>query len=114
MFFDDILIAAKTISEHDSILRQVLKRLFDKGITLNKEKCQFVLPEIDFLDYHLNATGIAPSSSKIDSIRTMTVPETKEQLRSFLAWRILLVNGLFHIFHLLQLRYSTCVQSQHF
>ena len=46
VFFDDILIAAKTISEHDSILRQVLKRLFDKGITLNKEKCQFALPEI--------------------------------------------------------------------
>ena len=68
VFFDDILIAAKTISEHDSILRQVLKRLFDKGITLNKEKCQFAMPEIDFLGYHLNATGIAPSSSKIDSI----------------------------------------------
>ncbi len=84
VFFDDILIAAKTISEHDSILRQVLQRLFDKGITLNKEKCQFALPEIDFLGYHLNSAGIAPSPSKIDSIRTMTVPETKEQLRSFL------------------------------
>ena len=78
VFFDDILFAAKTVSEHDSILRQVLKQLFDKGITLNKEKSQFALPEIDFLGYHLNATGIAPSSSKIDSIHTMTVPETKE------------------------------------
>ena len=46
--FDDILIATKTKGEHDSILRQVLKRLFDKGITLNKEKCQFALQEIDF------------------------------------------------------------------
>ena len=79
VFLDDILFAAKTISEHDSILRQVLKWLFDKGIALNKEKCQFALTEIDFLGYHLNATGIAPSS-KIDSICTMTVPETKQQL----------------------------------
>ena len=78
VFFDNILIATKTISEHDTILRQVLKWLFDKGITLNKEKCQFALPEIDFLGYYLNATGIAPSSSKIDSIHTVTVPETKE------------------------------------
>ena len=91
MFFDDILIAAKTISEHDSILTQVLKRLFDKGITLNKEKCQFALPEIDFLGYHLNATGIAPSSSKIAKSATFEWSETL--LTSFKTLQNAIVNA---------------------
>ncbi|UYV77472.1 K02A2.6-like [Cordylochernes scorpioides] len=38
---DDILIFAKRKEEHDETLREVLRRLKNSGITLNKEKCLF-------------------------------------------------------------------------
>ena len=36
---DDIIIFAKTQTEHDQILRKLLQRLRDKNLTLNAEKC---------------------------------------------------------------------------
>ena len=38
---DDILVYGKSPEEHDNILKQVLSRLREKGLTLNKKKCAF-------------------------------------------------------------------------
>ena len=38
---DDILVYGKSPGEHDNILKQVLSRLCEKGLTLNKKKCAF-------------------------------------------------------------------------
>ncbi|UYV81835.1 hypothetical protein LAZ67_20002653, partial [Cordylochernes scorpioides] len=46
---DDILIFAKRKEEHDETLREVLRRLKNSGITLNKEKCQFGVSNVTFL-----------------------------------------------------------------
>ena len=84
VFFDDILIAANSIEEHDSTLKRVLQRLLDKGLALNKTKCKFAVPEIDFLGYHISSTGISPSLLKIEPILQMPLSESKKQLRYFL------------------------------
>ena len=41
VFFDDILIAKKSIEEHTSTLSWVMEILLANGVTLNKVKCEF-------------------------------------------------------------------------
>ena len=84
VYFDDILIAAASRAEHNSIIKDVMTRLLDAGVTLNREKCVFESQSVEFLGYKLSASGIAPSPAKIEAIQSMPLPETKEQLRSFL------------------------------
>lgn len=84
VFFDDILIATKSISEHLSTLLQVMEILLANGVTLNKEKCEFCKSSIEFLGHTLSSTGVTPSRAKIQSIRDMPLPDSKEKLRSFL------------------------------
>ena len=55
---DDILIHGKTREEHDVHLRDVLNRLQDAGMTLNKEKCQFALTSLKFLGHIIDSDGI--------------------------------------------------------
>ncbi|CAC5379940.1 unnamed protein product [Mytilus coruscus] len=45
---DDILIGGTDIDEHNKTLREVLQRAQDFGITLNKEKCEFGVEELEF------------------------------------------------------------------
>ena len=84
VFYDDVLIAAKDESTHRKTLYDVLSILSENGITLNKTKCVFLSPSIEFLGHFLSQTGISPSPSKIEAIRNMPIPQSKEQLRSFL------------------------------
>ena len=84
VFFDDILIATKSIDDHISTLSRVMEILLTNGVTLNKEKCQFCKPSIDFLGHTLSSAGVTPSVSKVQSIKDMVLPDSKEKLRSFL------------------------------
>lgn len=40
---DDILIFADSIAEHNNILKEVLNKLKNEGITLNEDKCVQIL-----------------------------------------------------------------------
>ena len=81
---DDILIFGKTQEEHDEALRKVLQRLLDRKLTLNREKCEYNKPSLEFLGHIFGADGIAPSPDKIKSIVEMPTPKNASEVRSFL------------------------------
>lgn len=82
--FDDIIVHGATIDEHDSRLRKLLDRIREKGLTLNKEKCKFRMPELVFMGHLLSARGIGPAKSKIEAVVEARRPETQSEIRSFL------------------------------
>lgn len=45
----DDVVFGKTVQEHDTHLHQVLKRLQEKQLTLNKDKCVFRMTEMEFM-----------------------------------------------------------------
>lgn len=47
----DLLLAAKSKSEHDQALEQTLRAIKESGLTLNPDKCEFWKPEIRFWGY---------------------------------------------------------------
>ena len=57
--------------EHDERLESVLKRCEQINLTLNKEKCQFRVPEVTYINHTLNAKGVQPDSEKIRAIQDM-------------------------------------------
>ena len=81
---DDILIGAETVKELLKTLEEVLERLFQKGLTLNKAKCDFIKPEITYMGHILSANGVAPDQNRIDSIYALQSPSNLKELRSFL------------------------------
>ena len=62
----------------------VFQRLQDAGLTLNREKCKFPLPDIEFLGHKLSANGIDPGAGKVEAIQNARQPAIAEEVRSFL------------------------------
>jgi len=81
---DDILIYAKTEVEHDEIVKQVLGRLEESGITINAEKCIFKVNKLTFFGMVFSEDGISPDPDKVQSIMDAKAPETTNELQSFL------------------------------
>ena len=81
---DDVLVYGKTVSEHDERLDKVFQTMQKAGMTLNKEKCQFLQKRIMFLGQLIDESGIRPDPGKVAAIKTMTVPSNVAQLRRFL------------------------------
>ena len=83
-YLDDILIVAKTEEEHDQLLERTLERLESAGVRLRQEKCEFRLSELRYLSHRIDATGIHPTSDKIQALKQAPVPQNVSQLRAFL------------------------------
>ena len=58
---DDIVVYGAAQDEHDNRLKQVLQRIKDSGIKLNKEKCHISLSELNFLGHVVSRKGVHPS-----------------------------------------------------
>ena len=77
---DDLVIATPTIEEHNCILEKVFDRIIEVGLTLNPEKCFFLLKEIPFWGVRINEHGIQPDPNKVDFLKQATAPTNKEEL----------------------------------
>ena len=81
--FDDIVVHGKTTVEHDQRLDIELRRLSDRGLTLNIDKCQFNMTNIEFMGQVLSKHGIGMAKSKVEAIKEARQPETISEERSF-------------------------------
>ncbi|UYV80674.1 K02A2.6-like, partial [Cordylochernes scorpioides] len=81
---DDILIFAKRKEEHDETLREVLRRLKNSGITLNKEKCQFGASNVTFLGHYIDEHGIKADEKKVKAIAEMKPPADLHGVQRFM------------------------------
>ena len=81
---DDILVYAATREEHDSRLHQVLCRLQEKGLTLNRKKCLIAVQSLAYLGFTFSAAGISPDPEKVRDIRESVPPSNPSEMRSLL------------------------------
>ncbi|XP_053380302.1 uncharacterized protein K02A2.6-like [Mercenaria mercenaria] len=82
---DDIIVYAENQAQHDKRLEAVLKRLQDKGFTLNKKKCEFNKRKIEFFGYVFSEDGISADPKKCEAIKNAQAPTNVSEVRSFLA-----------------------------
>ena len=81
---DDILIYGKTQEDHDESLRQVLQRLCEKGLTLNRPKCIFNKEHLKYLGYIFSKEGMSPDPDKVAALNMAEPPANATEVRSLL------------------------------
>ena len=81
---DDIIVWGDNEEVHDQRLREVLSRIKDSGLKLNREKCQFCVNQVTFLGHVLSGEGVYADPRKISAIIDMPNPENKVELQRFL------------------------------
>ena len=81
---NDILVWGTTEEEHNSRLNQVLARLREAGLQVNKDKCMFCTDHLVLAGHELSPNAISPQKSRIDSLMKMPPPTTATCVRSFL------------------------------
>jgi hypothetical protein len=84
VFLDDIFIYSRTESEHISHLREVLEVLRREKLYLKPSKCEWMLPEVEFLGHRIGRDGLAVDPHKVDAVKQWPTPTNVSELRSFL------------------------------
>lgn len=83
-YFDDILVFGKDEASHNKCLENVLKKISESGLTLNKDKSKFGVSEVKFLGHIINSNGIKVDVSKVKAILDMEAPKSRADLQRFL------------------------------
>ena len=84
VYVDDILITGPTIEEHLSNLDHVLQTIETAGLRLNKSKCEFLLPQVEYLGHVIDESGLHPTQEKVKAIQDAPEPKNLMELCSFL------------------------------
>ena len=81
---DDVIIYSDNQEDHDKVLKMVLTRLREKGLTLNRSKCEFNKPSLVFMGHVLSKQGIQIDEAKVKAVRDAEPPKNANQVLSFL------------------------------
>eukprot|EP00112_Aurelia_sp_Birch-Aquarium-sp1_P023841 Seg7278.1 transcript_id=Seg7278.1/GoldUCD/mRNA.D3Y31 product="putative protein K02A2.6" protein_id=Seg7278.1/GoldUCD/D3Y31 len=81
---DDIVVHGKSLEEHDRSLYLLMKRLEEKQLTVNQDKCNIGMDEIQFMGLLVNKHGVGPTEEKVKAIKRAKEPFTVSELKSFL------------------------------
>ena len=68
VYVDDLLVYSKDLATHSTLLDEVLSILWSNKMYPKFSKCQFASNSIDYLGYHVSASGITPSRDKLLAI----------------------------------------------
>jgi hypothetical protein len=84
LYIDDLLIFGKTDDEFVENLDTVLGRMVKYNITVNPDKCELGLRELEFVGHVVNENGLTHTREKIDKILQIPPPTLGKDLKSFL------------------------------
>jgi len=77
---NDILVFGKSQEEHDQHLRAVFQRLREKGLTLNKSKCEYSKDTLEFFGHVFSKEGISPDPKKVEEVVSLWTPSTASEV----------------------------------
>jgi len=84
VFMDDFSIHGESFDQCLHHLELVLQRCKEKNLTLNWEKCHFMVQEGIVLGHAISKKGIEVDKAKIDIIKGLPPPKNVKDIRSFL------------------------------
>lgn len=84
VYLDDILVSGKNEKEHLAVVEQVLDRLEEAGLLLNRDKCEFMAKSVAYLGHIVDAQGLHPDPDKVRAINDAPRPHSVSELKSYL------------------------------
>ena len=82
LYMDDLIVGSKCKEDHFRDVQCLFQRLKDKGLLLNKNKCQLGKPSLTFLG-HVDSRGISIPTERVDAIKRFPVTTTPKELERF-------------------------------
>ncbi|GFT78273.1 retrovirus-related Pol polyprotein from transposon 17.6 [Trichonephila clavipes] len=82
-YIDDVAVFSKTWEQHIKHLCVVFQTIQRVGFTINLKKCNFARRD-KFLGHVVGLRQHSPDPGKVESIKNISVPTTKKEIRSFL------------------------------
>jgi hypothetical protein len=73
-YLDDVLVYSNTPEEHTEHVLKVLRRLLDRGLYINIDKCEFSVKEVKYLGLIMSIEGIKMDLKKVEVILTWETP----------------------------------------
>ena len=83
-FLDDGIAHSIDVHSHFTALDKMLEAYAKSGLKINPAKCQLFKKEVEYLGHIVNERGIRPPPEFTSSVRNWSLPENKQQIRSFL------------------------------
>ena len=81
-YIDDLSTVTKgSFAEHLQCLKQVLKRLRDRGLKINAKKSFFGRDSLKCLGHWVTRNGVQPPPDKVQALQNIATFKTKKQLR---------------------------------
>ena len=74
LYIDDLLVYGDTDDEFCARLDIVLSRLAYHNITVNPDKCELGLPELEFVGHVINEHGLSHTREKIEKVLQIPPP----------------------------------------
>ena len=84
VYMDDVLVANRSMDEHEDHFRQLFRRLAEHELVVSPGKCQFGELTIEFLGHTVSKDGVKPLPAKVSAIFDYPTPDTQDSLRRFL------------------------------
>ncbi|KAK2575252.1 hypothetical protein KPH14_012703, partial [Odynerus spinipes] len=84
VFLDDIKITGPNDEIHLQRIKEVLTRLSEYNIRINKEKSEFLKEGIHYCGYYIDKHGLHKEQKKMEAIERMPRPSNITELRAFL------------------------------
>ncbi|CAI5482703.1 unnamed protein product [Closterium sp. Yama58-4] len=86
VYLDDILIFSKSKEEHVQHLQRVFEVLRREKLYAKQSKCEFFLPEVEFLGHVVSASGVRTDPKKIAAVQDWITLTSVKELQSFLGF----------------------------
>ena len=86
VYLDDITIEGSNFQEHLKLLRVVLQRLREAGLTVKSSKVKLCHKQLTFLAHQVSEQGVKPDPDKILAIKGWPTPTTNKEVRAFLGF----------------------------
>ena len=86
VFIDDILIHNKSLTEHETSLKKVMKKVVSNNIQLNVEKCEFFRNSVKYLGNIIEHNLIRPDKESLKIHKPGKPPKSFRELRRVLGF----------------------------
>lgn len=81
VYLDDIIVVTNNFEKHIEVLSEVFKRLREANLTVAKEKCFFCRPQLKYLGYVIDSSGLHTDPEKISAIINIPTPKSVSEVR---------------------------------
>ena len=85
-YLDDVLIYSNNEAEHADHVLQMLRRLHERGLQLDINKCKFNTTRVKYLGMIVTTNGIEMDTKKVKAVQKWEAPSTVKKVQAFLGF----------------------------